>query len=65
MDELEEADAVISALEKEIKLNKRTFSDFAVLYRINAQSELWKIVLGVWEFRIILLVEFDSMSVKK
>lgn len=38
MDELEEADAVISALEKEIKLNKRTFSDFAVLYRINAQS---------------------------
>lgn len=38
MDELEEADAVISALEKEIKLNKRSFSDFAVLYRINAQS---------------------------
>ncbi len=38
MDELEEADAVISALEKEIKLNKRTFSDFAVLYRVNAQS---------------------------
>lgn len=38
MDELEEADAVIFALEKEIKLNKRTFSDFTVLYRINAQS---------------------------
>ena len=38
MDELEEADAVISALEKEIKLNKRSFSDFAVLYRVNAQS---------------------------
>ena len=38
MDELEEADAVISALEKEIKLNKRTFSDFTVLYRVNAQS---------------------------
>lgn len=38
MDELEEADAVISALEKEIKLNKRTFSDFAILYRVNAQS---------------------------
>ena len=37
-DELEEADAVISALEKEIKLNKRTFSDFAILYRVNAQS---------------------------
>ena len=38
MDELEEADAVVSALEKEIKLNKRTFSDFTVLYRVNAQS---------------------------
>ncbi len=38
IDELEEADAVVSALEKEIKLNKRTFSDFAVLYRTNAQS---------------------------
>jgi len=37
-DELEEADAIISALEKEIKLNKRTFSQFAVLYRTNAQS---------------------------
>jgi len=37
-DELEESDAIISALEKEIKLQKRTFSDFAVLYRTNAQS---------------------------
>ncbi len=37
-DELEEADAIISALEKEIKINKRTFSDFSVLYRTNAQS---------------------------
>jgi len=37
-DELEEADAIISALEKEIKLNKRNFSHFAVLYRTNAQS---------------------------
>ena len=37
-DELEEADAIISALEKEIKLNKRTFNHFAVLYRTNAQS---------------------------
>jgi len=37
-DELEEADAIISALEKEIKLHKRTFSDFAVLYRTNSQS---------------------------
>jgi len=37
-DELEEADAIISALEKEIKINKRTFNQFAVLYRTNAQS---------------------------
>ena len=37
-DELEEADAIISALEKEIKLNKRTFNHFAVLFRTNAQS---------------------------
>ena len=37
-DEMEEADAVISALEKEIKINKRTFNDFAILYRTNAQS---------------------------
>ncbi len=37
-DELEEADAVVSALEKEIKLNKRQLRDFAVLYRTNAQS---------------------------
>lgn len=37
-DESEEADAVVNALEKEIKLNKRPFSDFGVLYRTNAQS---------------------------
>ncbi|RMF07314.1 MAG: hypothetical protein D6762_07815 [Candidatus Neomarinimicrobiota bacterium] len=37
-DEQEEADAIISALQKEIKLNKRSFRDFAVLYRTNAQS---------------------------
>ena len=37
-DELEEADAIISAIEKEIKLNKRNFSHFSVLYRTNAQS---------------------------
>ena len=37
-DEMEEADAVINALEKEIKLQKRNFSDFAVLYRTNSQS---------------------------
>jgi len=37
-DEMEEADALISVLEKEIKMNKRTFNDFATLYRTNAQS---------------------------
>ncbi|MFQ6606367.1 MAG: ATP-dependent helicase [Fidelibacterota bacterium] len=37
-DEMEEADAIISALEKEIKLKKQTFNNFAVLYRTNAQS---------------------------
>ena len=37
-DEMEEADALINALEKEIKLEKRNFSDFAVLYRTNSQS---------------------------
>ena len=37
-DELEEADAVVNALEKEIKLDKRNFSDFAILYRTNSQS---------------------------
>ena len=37
-DEMEEADAVINALEKEIKIKKRTFNDFSVLYRTNAQS---------------------------
>ena len=37
-DELEEADAIISALEKEIKLDKRNFRHFSILYRTNAQS---------------------------
>ena len=37
-DEMEEADALVSALEKEIKLEKRNFSDFAILYRTNSQS---------------------------
>ena len=37
-DELEEADAIITALEKEIKLKKLNFSNFAILYRTNAQS---------------------------
>tara|TARA_B100000686_G_C16792840_1_gene980017 strand:+ start:1457 stop:3628 length:2172 start_codon:yes stop_codon:yes gene_type:complete len=37
-DELEESDAIISAIEKEIKIKKRTFNNFAVLYRTNAQS---------------------------
>ena len=38
IDELEEASAVVSSIEKEIKLNKRTFNKFSVLYRTNAQS---------------------------
>ena len=37
-DEMEEADAVINALEKEIKMKKRTFNDFSLLYRTNSQS---------------------------
>ena len=37
-DEQEEASAIISSIEKEIKLNKRTFNKFSVLYRTNAQS---------------------------
>ena len=37
-DEQEEASAIISLIEKEIKLNKRTFNNFSVLYRTNAQS---------------------------
>ncbi|MFL3024523.1 MAG: ATP-dependent helicase, partial [Candidatus Neomarinimicrobiota bacterium] len=37
-DEMEEADAVVNALEKEIKLEKRNFSDFAILFRTNSQS---------------------------
>ena len=37
-DELEEADAIITALEKEIKLNKLNFRNFAILYRTNSQS---------------------------
>ena len=38
IDEQEEASAIISSIEKEIKLNKRTFNHFSVLYRTNAQS---------------------------
>ena len=38
IDEQEEASAIVSSIEKEIKLNKRTFSKFSVLYRTNAQS---------------------------
>ena len=37
-DEQEEASAIVSLIEKEIKLNKRTFNNFSVLYRTNAQS---------------------------
>ena len=38
VDELEESDAVVSAIGKEVKLNKRRFNEFGVLYRTNAQS---------------------------
>ncbi len=38
IDEQEEASAIISSIEKEIKLNKRTFNHFSILYRTNAQS---------------------------
>ena len=38
IDEQEEASAIVSSIEKEIKLNKRTFKKFSVLYRTNAQS---------------------------
>ena len=38
VDEQEEASAIISSIEKEIKLNKRTFNHFSILYRTNAQS---------------------------
>ena len=37
-DEQEEASAIVSSIEKEIKLNKRTFNNFSILYRTNAQS---------------------------
>mgnify|MGYP003335797577 CR=1 FL=1 len=38
IDEQEEASAIVSSIEKEIKLNKRTFNKSSVLYRTNAQS---------------------------
>jgi DNA helicase-2/ATP-dependent DNA helicase PcrA len=38
IDELEESDAVVSAIGKEVKLNKRRFNEFGILYRTNAQS---------------------------
>ena len=34
----EESNAICDAIKSEIKLNKSTFKDFAVLYRTNAQS---------------------------
>jgi len=37
-DELEEIDGVIELVQKEIHQNKRSFSDFVILYRTNAQS---------------------------
>jgi DNA helicase-2/ATP-dependent DNA helicase PcrA len=38
VDELEESDAVVSAIGKYVQLGKYKFSDFGVLYRTNAQS---------------------------
>ena len=38
IDELEESDAVVSSIGKEVKLNKRRFNEFGILYRTNAQS---------------------------
>jgi len=38
VDELEESDAVISSIGKEVKLNKYQFNEFGVLYRTNAQA---------------------------
>lgn len=37
-DELEETDGVLELIQQEIQQNKRTFRDFALLYRTNAQS---------------------------
>ncbi|MFQ6607553.1 MAG: ATP-dependent helicase [Fidelibacterota bacterium] len=37
-DELEEAEGILELLEREIVDKKRTFSDFVILYRTNAQS---------------------------
>ena len=37
-DELEEIDGVIELIQKEIHQNKRSFRDFVILYRTNAQS---------------------------
>jgi len=40
MDEYDEAYRIAGLIEKEILRNKRAFKDFAVLYRINAQSRV-------------------------
>ena len=37
-DEMEETDGVLELIQKEIQQNKRTFQDFAILYRTNVQS---------------------------
>ncbi len=37
-DELEEAEGILQLMEREIADKKRTFSDFVILYRTNAQS---------------------------
>ena len=37
-DELEEAEGILELLEREIVNKKRTFNEFVILYRTNAQS---------------------------
>ena len=37
-DEMEETDGVLELIQQEIQQNKRTFRDFVILYRTNAQS---------------------------
>lgn len=38
--ELEESQTIVEKISQELRQNKRSFSDFAVLYRINAQSRV-------------------------
>jgi len=44
-DAYEETNFIIQKIESEIQLNQRNFSDFAILYRINAQSRVIEMAL--------------------